>query len=168
VGKPVIGAINGFAITGGFEIALMCDFLIASPDARFADTHARVGVVPGWGLSQRLPRLIGINRAKELSLTGNYLDADTACAWGLVNKVVSADELLPACERLARDIVSTEPVTRAEIRRIMDEGWAATLDEGLAIENTANRAHAKNQRPSEQVASRRQQIQDRGRNQAGD
>jgi enoyl-CoA hydratase len=150
-GKPVIGAINGFAITG----------------ARFADTHARVGVVPGWGLSQRLPRLIGINRAKELSLTGNYLDADTACAWGLVNKVVSADELLPACERLARDIVSTEPVTRAEIRRIMDEGWAATLDEGLAIENTANRAHAKNQRPSEQVASRRQQIQDRGRNQAG-
>ena len=143
VGKPVIGAINGFAITGGFEIALMCDFLIASPDARFADTHARVGVVPGWGLSQRLPRLIGINRAKELSLTGNYLDAETACAWGLVNKVVSADELLPTCEQLARDIASTEPVTRAEIRRIMDEGWAATLSEGLAIENTANRAHAK-------------------------
>ena len=168
VGKPVIGAVNGFAITGGFEIALMCDFLIASPAARFADTHARVGVVPGWGLSQRLPRLIGINRAKELSLTGNYLDADTACDWGLVNKVVSADELLPTCERLARDIVSTEPVTRGEIRRIMDEGWAATLSEGLAIENHANRAHAKNQRPSEQVASRRQQIQDRGRNQSGD
>ena len=73
VGKPVIGAVNGFAITGGFEIALMCDFLIAGPNAKFADTHARVGVVPGWGLSQRLPRLIGINRAKELSLTGNYL-----------------------------------------------------------------------------------------------
>ena len=61
----------------------------------------------------------------------NYLDAETACAWGLVNKVVSADELLPTCEQLARDIASTEPVTRAEIRRIMDEGWAATLSEGL-------------------------------------
>ena len=71
--KPIIGAINGYAITGGFELALMCDFMIASQDAKFADTHARVGVVPGWGLSQRLPRLIGINRAKELSLTGNYL-----------------------------------------------------------------------------------------------
>ena len=120
--KPVIGAVNGFAITGGFEIALMCDFLIASPAAKFADTHARVGVVPGWGLSQRLPRLIGINRAKELSLTGNYLDADTACAWGLVNRVVPADELLPTCEQLARDIVSTDMATRSEIRRIMNKG----------------------------------------------
>ncbi|MDP6187441.1 MAG: enoyl-CoA hydratase-related protein, partial [Pseudomonadales bacterium] len=167
VNKPIIGAINGYAITGGFELALMCDFMLASEQAKFADTHARVGVVPGWGLSQRLPRLIGINRAKELSLTGNFLDAATAYTWGLVNRVVAADELLATAQQLAKDIVSTEPVTRAEIRRIMDEGWAATLDEGLAIENTANRAHAKNQRPSEQVASRRQQIQDRGRNQAG-
>ena len=69
--QPVIAAVNGYAITGGFELALMCDFIIATPEARFADTHARVGVVPGWGLSQRLPRLVGINRAKELSLTGN-------------------------------------------------------------------------------------------------
>nr|MCS5567355.1 enoyl-CoA hydratase-related protein [Pseudomonadales bacterium] len=69
---PLIGAINGFAITGGFELALMCDILIASTNARFADTHARVGVVPGWGLSQRLARTVGINRAKELSLTGNF------------------------------------------------------------------------------------------------
>lgn len=168
VGKPVIGAINGFAITGGFEIAVLCDFLVATPNARFADTHARVGVVPGWGLSQRLPRLIGINRAKELSLTGNYLDAQTACDWGLVNKIVSADDLLATCESLARDIVSTEPVTRGEIRRIMDAGWHSTLSDGLAIENEANILHFKNQRPSEQVASRRQQIQDRGRDQSGE
>ena len=166
VGKPVIGAVNGFAITGGFEIALMCDFMIASTSARFADTHARVGVVPGWGLSQRLPRLIGINRAKELSLTGNYLDAETARDWGLVNKVVSDEALLPTCLELARDIVSTEPVTRGEIRRIMDEGWNTTLAAGMEIENSANRAHAKSQRPSEQVASRRQQIQNRGRSQS--
>ncbi|HCP50356.1 MAG TPA: enoyl-CoA hydratase, partial [Gammaproteobacteria bacterium] len=85
---PLIGAINGFAITGGFELALMCDILIASSNARFADTHARVGVVPGWGLSQRLPRIVGINRAKELSLSGNFLDAETAYDWGLVNRVV--------------------------------------------------------------------------------
>ena len=86
VNKPIIGAINGYAITGGFELALMCDFMLASEQAKFADTHARVGVVPGWGLSQRLPRLIGINRAKELSLTGNFLDAATAYTWGLVNR----------------------------------------------------------------------------------
>jgi enoyl-CoA hydratase len=166
VGKPVIGAVNGFAITGGFEIALMCDFIIASTNARFADTHARVGVVPGWGLSQRLPRLIGINRAKELSLTGNFLDAETARDWGLVNRVVSDEALLPTCQQLAMDITSTEPVTRGEIRQIMDEGWHATLTEGMNIEKTANRAHDKSQRPAEQVAGRRQQIQDRGRRQS--
>ncbi|HEX4846857.1 MAG TPA: enoyl-CoA hydratase, partial [Novosphingobium sp.] len=85
--KPVIGAINGVAITGGFELALACDILIASENARFADTHARVGIMPGWGLSQKLSRMIGISRAKELSLTGNFIDAQTACAWGLVNRV---------------------------------------------------------------------------------
>lgn len=166
VGKPIIGAINGFAITGGFEIALMCDFLIASPQAKFADTHARVGVVPGWGLSQRLPRLIGINRAKELSLTGNYLDAETAAAWGLVNRVVPADELLATCQALAKDIVSTDPATRGEIRRIMDAGWDATLAEGMQIEDAANRAHGKREVTADKVAARRAGIQDRGRAQA--
>ena len=167
VGKPVIGAINGFAITGGFELALMCDFLIASPNARFADTHARVGVVPGWGLSQRLPRLIGINRAKELSLTGNYLDAETACAWGLVNRVVAEDSLLQVCQDLACDILSTEPTTRAEIRRIMDAGWSSTLANGLEIELEASQAHARSEVRAERVAERRADIQARGRNQSG-
>ena len=166
--RPIIGAINGFAITGGFEIALMCDFLIAAPEARFADTHARVGVVPGWGLSQRLPRLIGINRAKELSLTGNYLEAQTAADWGLVNRVVPADELLPTCRKLAADIVSTEPVTRAEIKRIMDAGWHSDLHEGLAIEAQATAEHGRTQRPGDHVAARRAAIQSRGRNQAED
>ena len=166
VGKPVIGAINGFAITGGFELALMCDFLIASPNAKFADTHARVGVVPGWGLSQRLPRLIGINRAKELSLTGNYLDAETAAAWGLVNRVVPEADLLPTCIQLAQDIVSTEPVTRGEIRRIMDIGWHDTLSAGLAAEDAANKAHSQQEVHADKVAARRADIQARGRNQA--
>jgi enoyl-CoA hydratase len=163
VPQPIIGAVNGYAITGGFELALMCDFLIASSDARFADTHARVGVVPGWGLSQRLPRLIGINRAKELSLTGNYLDAETACAWGLVNRVVTADELMPTCIALARDIADTDPTTRSEIKRIMDLGWSTTLGEGLRLEAEASAAHAV--RP-EHVAERRAAIQVRGRAQS--
>ena len=166
VERPIIGAINGYAITGGFEMALMCDFLIASTEARFADTHARVGVVPGWGLSQRLPRLIGINRAKELSLTGNYLSAERAYDWGLVNRVVEPNELLPTCKALARDILTTDPITRNEIRRIMDEGWNSTLGEGLAIEHDASRAHARGELTPEKVAARRKGIQERGRNQS--
>ena len=164
--QPVIAAVNGYAITGGFELALMCDFIIAAPEARFADTHARVGVVPGWGLSQRLPRLIGINRAKELSLTGNYLDAETACAWGLVNRVVPAAELLPTCLALAQDIASTDRPTRDEIKRIMDAGWQATLGEGLLIETEASRAHAKTQVRPEKGARRRAAVQARGRRQS--
>lgn len=161
--KPIIGAVNGFAITGGFEIALMCDFLIAGPNARFADTHARVGVVPGWGLSQRLPRLIGVNRAKELSLTGNFLSAQQACDWGLVNRVVPDDDLLPTCLALANDIASTDRATRDEVLRIIDAGWATTLDAGLEIEALASRAHSKAHVRADKVAERRQQIQQRGR-----
>ena len=168
VNKPIIGAINGYAITGGFELALMCDFMIASEHAKFADTHARVGVVPGWGLSQRLPRLIGINRAKELSLTGNFLDAETAYAWGLVNRVVAADELLATAQQLAKDIVSTEPVTRNAMRHIMDAGWHTSLTEGLVVERDANREHAKTEVRAEKVAARRAQIQQRGRSQSDD
>ncbi len=164
--QPVIGAVNGYAITGGFELALMCDFLIASSAARFADTHARVGVVPGWGLSQRLPRLIGANRAKELSLTGNYLDAETACTWGLVNRVVAPEALLPTCRQLARDILSTDPATRSEIKRIIDAGWHATLAEGLAIEQSASEAHSRREVTPEKVAARRAAIQERGRKQS--
>lgn len=165
LGKPIIGAINGYAITGGFELALLCDFMIASENAAFADTHARVGVVPGWGLSQRLPRLIGINRAKELSLTGNFLHAETAYAWGLVNRVVAAEELMAVAAQLASDIVSTDPVTRNTMREIIDAGWHASLGEGLAIERDANRAHARAEVRAEKVAARRAQIQQRGRTQ---
>tara|TARA_X000000950_G_scaffold288995_1_gene408974 strand:- start:3689 stop:4477 length:789 start_codon:yes stop_codon:yes gene_type:complete len=166
VPQPIIAAVNGYAITGGFEIALMCDFMIASETAQFADTHARVGVVPGWGLSQRLPRLIGINRAKQLSLTGNYLDAQTALAWGLVNKVVPNEELLSTCRAIAEDICSTEPITRNVIKDIMDKGWHTSLEKGLDIEAQANRLHARKEVRPQKVAQRRADIQQRGRNQA--
>ena len=163
---PLIGAINGFAITGGFELALMCDILIASTKARFADTHARVGVVPGWGLSQRLPRLVGINRAKELSLSGNFLDAQTAYNWGLVNRVVDPDDLLPSARALAQDILSTDRPTRETMLNIMDRGWNTTLADGLDVEAVANESHAAKHVKSEKIAARRQEILRRGRSQA--
>lgn len=163
--RPLIGAVNGFAVTGGFELALACDFLVASSEARFADTHARVGILPGWGLSQLLPRRIGIGRAKELSFTGNYLDADRALAWGLVNRVVPPADLLPVCRALARDILSCDRASILAIKRLYDEGHATTLAEGLRLEGRASARHARGVRP-EQIAERRAAIQQRGRAQS--
>jgi enoyl-CoA hydratase len=168
VGKPVIGAINGFAITGGFELALLCDILIASSDAKFADTHVRMGVVPGWGLSQRLSQLVGSSRAKELSFSGNYLDAETATDWGLVNRVLPPAELLPHCEQLARDICSAEPLTLKEVHRLIDYGSTYGLAEGLKEEARATVAHKETGDVSAGTLEvRRQKVQQRGRNQTG-
>jgi enoyl-CoA hydratase len=119
---PVIGAINGVAITGGFEVALACDYLIASERARFADTHARVGIMPGWGLTVLLPEAIGVRRAKEMSTTGNFLDAATALTWGLVNHVVPHGELLPFCRQLGHDIASIDPTAVRRMLQTYDEG----------------------------------------------
>jgi len=164
--QPIIGAINGFAVTGGFEIALACDLLICSSAARFADTHARVGVMPGWGLSQKLSRTIGIYRAKELSLTGNYLSADQASEWGLVNRVVDPAELLPTCHALARDMLSCDPVLLRSYKRVIDAGYATTFGDGLQLENDASRAHARTL-TAESIATRRAGVQARGREQKG-
>jgi enoyl-CoA hydratase len=163
--QPIIGAINGFAVTGGFEIALACDLLICSTEARFADTHARVGVMPGWGLSQKLSRAIGIYRAKELSLTGNYLSAQQAADWGLVNRVVAPEELLPTCRALARDMLSCDPVVMRAYKRVIDEGFAQSLTDGLRIESDAARAHARTL-TAETIATRRAGVQARGRQQS--
>ena len=162
--KPVIGAINGAAITGGFEVALACDVLIASTNARFADTHARVGIYPGWGLSQKLSRLIGISRAKELSFTGNFLDAATAQAWGLVNRVVSPEDLLPTAQQLARDMASIDPAFLRNYKALIDEGYALPFGEGLALEATRSSAANSAVKP-EEVEARRLAVQARGRGQ---
>jgi enoyl-CoA hydratase len=163
--QPIIGAINGFAITGGFELALACDVLIASTDARFADTHARVGIMPGWGLSQKLSRAIGIYRAKELSLTGNYLTAELAGAWGLVSRVVPPQELLPTCEKLARDMLSCDPTVLRAYKKVIDEGFAQTFADGMRIEAEASRKHVSAVTP-EAIAKRRAAVQERGRAQS--
>jgi enoyl-CoA hydratase len=162
--KPVIGAINGVAITGGFEVALACDVLIASTNARFADTHARVGIFPGWGLSQKLSRLIGISRAKELSFTGNFLDAATAEAWGLVNRVTAPEDLLPAAQQLARDMASIDPAMLKAYKALIDEGYAANFGDGLAIEQRFSTAANAAVQP-EDVEARRLAVQARGRSQ---
>ena len=162
--KPVVGAINGVAITGGFEVALACDILIASDRARFADTHARVGVMPGWGLSQKLSRLIGISRAKELSLSGNFLDAATAERWGLVNRVVPADKLVATAQRLAADIASIDPAFISAYKRLIDDGFALPFGEALALEHERSSA-ANRQVTPEAVEARRAAVQARGRTQ---
>lgn len=164
--QPIIGAVNGVAVTGGFEIALACDVLICSHDARFADTHARVGIMPGWGLSQKLSRTIGIYRAKELSLTGNYLTAAQAAEWGLVNRVVASDELLPTCRALARDMLSCDPTVLRAYKRVIDDGYARTFADGLALESEASRAHARTL-TADAIAERRASVQARGRAQKG-
>jgi enoyl-CoA hydratase len=162
--RPIIGAINGVAVTGGFELALACDVLVASTEARFADTHARVGIMPGWGLSQKLSRLIGIGRAKELSLTGNYLSAERAYEWGLVNRVVPPDELLPLARALAQDMLSCDPDVLRGYKRVIDDGYATTFADGLRIERARNREHAATVTP-EKIAARRAVVQARGRSQ---
>jgi enoyl-CoA hydratase len=162
--KPVIGAINGVAITGGFEVALACDVLIASTNARFADTHARVGIMPGWGLSQRLSRTIGLYRAKELSLSGNFLSAQTAYEWGLVNRVVEPGDLMPAAMKLAADMATIPAETLRLYKGIIDEGYYLPLGEGLALEQRLSSANNRTVTP-EMVEARRMGIQARGRTQ---
>lgn len=165
VGKPVIGAINGVAVTGGFELALCCDLLIASERARFADTHARVGVMPGWGLTVLLPQAVGVRRARELSLTGNYLDAATACEWGLVNRVVPHDELLPVCRRLAADIVGNDQPGVRQVLATYAAVVDGTLAEGWATEARMGREWLRGRDVVGGVAARREGIMNRGRSQ---
>lgn len=160
--KPIIGAINGVAITGGFEVALACDVLLCSTNARFADTHARVGITPGWGLSQKLSRCIGPYRAKELSLSGNFLSAQQAYDWGLVNRVVAPEELMPAALQLAGQMADIEADMLITYKAMIDDGYATTMGEGLKLENERSLVHNRAVTP-EMVAARREKVQARGR-----
>jgi enoyl-CoA hydratase len=161
--KPLIGAINGVAVTGGLEVALACDFLIASDRARFADTHARMGIQPGWGLTVALPAAVGLRRAREMSATGNFIDAPTALAWGLVNHVVPHAELLPFAHRLAADAASTDQDAMRTIFATYDEGSMGTGRAALELESQVNaRWHAQGI-DAAQVAERRAAVIERGR-----
>lgn len=162
--QPVIAAVNGLAVTGGIEISVSCDIILATTETQFADTHAQVGIVPAWGLSQRLSRTIGIFRAKELSLTGNYISAQQAYDWGLVNRVVSSEELMPTAISLAKDMLSCVPAAMFQYKRMIDGGYDLTLEEGMEFELEMSRQH---QSPSaDHVAKRRSHVQNRGKDQS--
>jgi enoyl-CoA hydratase len=139
VTTPVICAVNGACVSGGLELALSSTFVVASDRARFADTHARLGAVPTWGLTALLPRAIGLRKARELSITGNFVTAPEALRIGLVNHVVPHDELLPFTAKLAADVSGNPAV--AEVLSLYDRGQSLGLDDALALEadHTANR-----------------------------
>ncbi len=159
--KPIIGAINGVAITGGLELALACDILLAADHARFADTHARVGLMPTWGLSQKLQRIIGPSRAKEISFTGNFFTAQDALNWGLVNHVVPLDDLMPKALAIATDIDSSISETVQGYKHLMDFGYGQNLEVAskyeydLSMSNNANVTAA-------DIEARRQAVMQRG------
>ena len=161
---PVIAAVNGYAVTGGFELALACDIIIASESAQFADTHARVGVMPGGGMSARLPRAVGVRKAKELSLTGNYLNARDAERMGLVNRVVAADQLMIAAGELARQIAGADQRVVRQMKRLINLATEAPLGDGLRIEQDFFRAFNQS-RNFKGVAARRAAVVERGRSQ---
>lgn len=158
---PIIGAINGVAITGGFEMALACDVLIASTQARFADTHARVGVIPGWGLSQKLSRAVGVYRAKELSLTGNFLSAQQACDWGLVNRVVEPAQLMAQAVALAKDMLSVIPSMLVGYKRLIDDGYAVGFGDAMELEQQRSK-QANVSVAAGDIARRRLEVTARG------
>lgn len=129
---PVICAVNGACVSGGLELALSSSFVVASDRARFADTHARLGAVATWGLTALLPRAVGIRKARELSITGNFVDAAEALRIGLVNHVVPHDELAAFAATLAADVATTPAV--AEVLALYDRGEGRSLEEALALE----------------------------------
>lgn len=163
---PIIGAINGHAVTGGFEMALACDVLIASENARFADTHARVGILPGWGLSQKLPRMIGLSRAKEISFTGAPVFAQQAYEWGIVNHVVPEDELLPLAEKMAADMCACVPHVLKQYKPLIEEGYSMPYSDALAWEEQRAIASGKEAMAS-MIAGRREAVMAKGRSEKG-
>jgi len=159
---PVIGAINGPAVTGGLELALQCTFLIASERAVFGDTHARVGVHPGGGLTGLLPQAVGFRKAREMSLTGNFIDAAEAHRLGLVNHVLQHEDVVPTSLRLAGDIAGGDPRTVAALNQTYRDVAALPLGQGLALER--ERFSSWEYNPAD-IEARRAAIADRGRSQ---
>jgi enoyl-CoA hydratase len=162
---PTICAVNGYAVTGGMELVISCDIIVASENAMFADTHARAGLVPGGGMSQVLPRLVGPNKAKELSFTGRYISAQEALQIGLVNRVVPPDALLSVAEEIARDILSCNQQALQKMKYLIDKGMNTTLEAGLvleALEILRWRESQRNLEP-EQTEQTRQQLLQKGK-----
>jgi enoyl-CoA hydratase len=132
--KPVIAAINGYALGGGMEVSMACDFRVASDKARMGQTEINIGLIPGWGGTQRLTRLVGKARAKELVYTGKIIDANTAHQWGLVNTVVTATELMTAVRQFAQELAGKAPVAVKVAKALIEKGAEIDLESALALE----------------------------------
>ena len=133
--KPTIAALNGLAYGGGLELAVCCDILIAGADVRLALPEVKLGVLPGSGGTVRVPRRVGEGRAKELMFTGDPIDAQTACRYGLVHRVVPRERLYPEAEALARKLLSQPPEALRLAKRAVIEGIEMPLAQGLALES---------------------------------
>ncbi len=132
--KPVIAAINGYALGGGLEVAMACDFRIASEKARMGQTEINIGLIPGWGGTQRLTRLVGIGRAKELVYTGKIIDANIALQWGLISKVVPAEQLMTTVREFAQELAGKAPVALKVAKTLISKGADVDLDSALTLE----------------------------------
>ncbi len=132
--KPVIAAVNGYALGGGTELALACHMRIASDNAKMGQPEVKLGLIPGFGGTQRLPRLVGKGAAMEMILSGKTIDAQEALRIGLVNKVVSQEELIPVCEALAKEIIAGGPKAVEYCIKSINQGLDNPLDKGLLLE----------------------------------
>ncbi len=135
--KPVLAAVNGFCLGGGCELVMSCDFIYAAENARFGQPEINLGIMPGSGGTQRLPRLVGKARAKELVFTGDMIDAQEALRIGLVNRVLPLAELLPAAKATAAKMAAKSGVVLGLAKAAIEEGTATDLLSGLAIEAKA-------------------------------
>ncbi len=135
--KPVIAAINGYALGGGLELALACDFRIASVNAQMGQTEVKLGLIPGWGGTQRLPRIVGLAKAKEMIMLGDRITAEEALRIGLVNKVVPYDKLLDETKSFAKNFVDGPPIALKAAKHALNFGTQVPLDVGLKLESEA-------------------------------
>jgi enoyl-CoA hydratase len=165
--RPIIVGVNGVAATGGFELALMGDILLASTSARFADTHARVGLAPGWGLSQKLARIIGPSRAREAHFTANFITAQQADTWGLVSRLVTPESLLDECRKVAVDIVSCVPATVQVYKQMVNDGLQMDLGAGLMMERNVM-SYVNKRVSGTAIGERRSGVQTRGQSKKTD
>ncbi len=133
-GKPVVAAVNGFALGGGCELAMACHVRVASEKAKFGQPEVKLGLIPGYGGTQRLPRLIGKGRALELIISGRMIGADEALSFGLVSKVVPPDAVLEEAEKTLRGILGMGPVAVRLAIEAVDQGFDKTLEDGFDLE----------------------------------
>lgn len=164
VRKPLIAAVNGVCVTGGLEVALCCDFVIASEHARFADTHAQVGLIPGWGMTAILAHAVGVRRAKELSATGRFVSATEALAIGIVNHVVDHDSLLPFTMDTARSVLGADRKALQGMFELYDHSIGQTMDGATTAERLAGASFVDG---IDAVTSRKDGVIARGRATAG-